>query len=85
MNASYAYGKSTDYPSYNELGFAVYPGLSKFDRRNLFTFTVIWELPFGAGKPMANTGIARALLGGWQVNGLRRVACLCYSARPALR
>jgi hypothetical protein len=70
MNTSYAYGKSIDYSSYNELGFAVYPGLSKFDRRNVFTYSAIWELPFGAGKRMANSGMAKTLLGGWQLNGL---------------
>jgi hypothetical protein len=70
MIASYAYGHSIDNSSYNEPGFLVYPGLSKFDCRNIFTYTAIWELPSGAGKPIANSGIAKALLGGWQLNGL---------------
>lgn len=70
MNTSYAFGKSIDYSPYNELGVVVYKGLSKFDRRNILTYSAIWELPFGAGKKMANTGIAKALLGGWQLNGL---------------
>jgi hypothetical protein len=70
MNVSYAYGKSIDYSAYNELGWAEYPGLSKFDRRNVFTYSAIWDLPFGAGKRMASSGIGKAVLGGWQLSGL---------------
>ncbi len=35
-----------------------------------FTATGIYQLPFGPGKSMANSGFAAAILGGWQVNGL---------------
>jgi hypothetical protein len=70
MNTSYAYGKSIDYSGYNELGFVNYKGLTKYDRRNIFTYSAIYELPFGQGKKMATSGFAKALLGGWQVNGL---------------
>src|SRR5262249_16299165 len=36
----------------------------------ILTYSAIYDLPFGKGKKMANTGIAKALLGGWQLNGL---------------
>jgi hypothetical protein len=41
-----------------------------FDRTHNFQTSFIAELPFGKGKPMAQSGFAKAILGGWQVNGL---------------
>jgi hypothetical protein len=70
MNTSYAFGKSIDYSAYNELGFADYKGLARYDRRHIFTYSAIYELPFGKGKKIMPTGIGGALLGGWQLNGL---------------
>jgi hypothetical protein len=70
MNASYAFGKGIDYSAYNELGYAVKSGVVKFNRANIFTFSGIYALPFGAGKKMLTTGVGKAILGGWQVNGL---------------
>jgi hypothetical protein len=70
MTASYAYSKAIDYSAYNELGYAIYPGVTKYNRPNIFTYSAVWELPFGAGKRMMNSGIGKAVLGGWQLNGL---------------
>jgi hypothetical protein len=70
MTTSYAFGKSIDYSAYNELGYALYKGLTKYDRRHILTYTATYELPFGAGKKMATRGLGKALLGGWQFNGL---------------
>jgi len=42
-------------------------GLSIFDVRHRFVASVLYELPFGAGKPFLQDGIGGALLGGWQV------------------
>jgi hypothetical protein len=41
-----------------------------FDRTHNFQANFLAELPFGRGKSMATSGIAAAILGGWQVNGL---------------
>jgi hypothetical protein len=70
MTTSYAFGKSIDYSAYNELGYADYKGLTKFDRRHILTYSAIYELPFGKGKKLATRGVGKALLGGWQLNGL---------------
>jgi carboxypeptidase family protein len=43
-------------------------GLSIFDVRHRFVASVLYELPFGAGKPFAQTGVAGAILGGWQIS-----------------
>jgi hypothetical protein len=40
-----------------------------FDRTQVFQIGWVYELPFGAGKTMANQGIPKYVLGGWQVNG----------------
>ncbi len=41
-------------------------GLSAFHARHNFTANASWELPWGRGR----TGVAGAVLGGWQVNGI---------------
>jgi len=43
-------------------------GLSVFDVRHRFVTSVLYELPFGDGKPFAQTGMASRILGGWQVS-----------------
>ena len=68
---SYAFGKSIDLNSNtNQIFLSQNKGLASLDRRHIFTASAIYELPFGAGKPMAQTGVAKAILGGWQMNGL---------------
>jgi hypothetical protein len=43
-------------------------GLSVFDVRHRFVSSILYELPFGEGKPFATTGTAAAILGGWQLS-----------------
>jgi len=43
-------------------------GLSVFDVRHRFVASVLYELPFGAGKPFLESGVGAAILGGWQVS-----------------
>jgi hypothetical protein len=46
-------------------------GLSIFDVRHRFVASVLYELPFGSGKPLANDGgLTGALLGGWQITAI---------------
>lgn len=70
MTTSYSFSKSIDYSAYNELGYAEYPGLTKFNRANIFTYNASYQLPFGKGKAWLQSGLGRYVLGGWQVNGL---------------
>jgi hypothetical protein len=73
---SYAYGKSIDYSAstqggnFNNIFLAANRGLADWDRRNIFTQSYIWEVPFGQGKRWGQTGPSKWLLGGWQLNGL---------------
>jgi len=41
-----------------------------FDRTHTFVQSYVYELPFGPGKPLAKTGVARWILGDWQVSGV---------------
>jgi hypothetical protein len=44
---------------------------SAMDLPHVFVTSAGYELPFGKGKPYANTNrVARALVGGWQLNGI---------------
>jgi hypothetical protein len=43
-------------------------GLSVFDVRHRFVASVLYELPFGDGKPFLQSGLAGAILGGWQLS-----------------
>lgn len=70
MTTSYSFSKSIDYSAFNELSYVEYPGLTKYNRTNIFTYTATWDLPFGAGRKYANSGVPKAILGGWQLNGL---------------
>jgi len=53
--------------------------LMPFDRTHNFTTSFVAELPFGRGKKLMNGGgVASAIAGGWQVNGL----LVMYSGSP---
>jgi hypothetical protein len=43
-------------------------GLSVFDVRHRFVSSVLYELPFGNGKPFLQSGVGGAILGGWQLS-----------------
>jgi hypothetical protein len=45
-------------------------GLSIFDVRHRFVTSVLYELPFGPGKPLLSDGVGGALLGGWQISAI---------------
>jgi hypothetical protein len=45
-------------------------GLSIFDVRHRIVSSILYELPFGAGKPFLQDGVGGAILGGWQVTNI---------------
>jgi hypothetical protein len=45
-------------------------GLAGYDRTHNFQAYAAWNLPFGKGERWATGGVAAALLGGWQINGI---------------
>ena len=78
--AGYTLSKSTDNGSgirtlngdtlfpQNSFCFECEWGPSVFDVRHRIVASVIYELPFGGGKPFMETGAGAAILGGWQVS-----------------
>ncbi len=45
--------------------------VSGFDLTNIFSANVVYELPFGFGKPFSsNNAAVNYLIGGWQINGI---------------
>jgi hypothetical protein len=77
---AYALSKSLDEGSnqpgvIDNLDLSRQYGPSDFDQTHLLTISHIYELPFGKGKPFLNNGgIAAHILGGWQLNGIFRLA-----------
>ena len=49
-------------------------GLSIFDVRHRIVSSVLYELPFGDGKPFLQSGIGAAILGGWQFTNITSVS-----------
>ncbi len=73
-NSSNDGGPSIQARQYLNLNRAVMP----FDRTNNLQTTFVYELPFGRGKTMLNSGIGKKIAGGWQLSGL----ISAYSGSP---
>ena len=85
MLLGYTYSKATDNGFSDGLGSNVgamyYPlpnignsdkALSQIDLAQNFTASVVYDLPFGKGKPYGNNwnGVTNAIFGNWQVNAI---------------
>ncbi|HZS52202.1 MAG TPA: TonB-dependent receptor [Bryobacterales bacterium] len=71
LTTAYAYGKAIDIQSnFNNINPLSQKGPTSFDRRHVFTQSFLYDLPFGPGKRWAHSGLAKWIIGGWQVNGL---------------
>lgn len=58
-------GLAFNYPGYYSLN----RGLASYDQTNNVEVWGVYSLPFGRGQMWAKSGIASAILGGWQLNG----------------
>jgi hypothetical protein len=45
-------------------------GDSQYDIRHTITTNMVWDLPFGAGRPFQTQGFASKILGGWELSGI---------------
>ena len=63
-------GGATGNAPQNAYNMAADYGPLAFDIPHRFVASAIYELPFGAGKPLLTSGPAAAILGGWSVNGI---------------
>lgn len=86
VQASYTYSKAIAYADEADstLSFKIPDALGRnrsvtgYDRTHNFQAGWIAEFPFGQGKRWAKDGIARRVLGGWQLNGVLSA----YSGNP---
>jgi hypothetical protein len=79
VKAAYTYSKAIDYTDddgWASVGWNWAPvfqrnrAVAGFDRTHVLQMGWIYELPFGKGKMLAHEGLAAAVLGNWQVNGI---------------
>jgi hypothetical protein len=48
-------------------------GNSSLDRRKAYLASFVYELPFGRGKSMLNSGLASRVLGNWEMGGIVQI------------
>jgi hypothetical protein len=79
FTVAYTYSKSldvgSDQPGFTDnLDLKRQYGPSNFDRTHMLTVSHLYELPFGKSKRLLSQGPAAMVLGGWQLNGIFRLA-----------
>ncbi len=79
LKGAYTYSKTIDYTDddgWASVGWNWAPVFQRnradagFDRTQVFQIGWVYELPMGEGKAFAKSGVAKAVLGNWQVNGV---------------
>jgi hypothetical protein len=79
IKAAYTYSHAIDYTDddgWASVGWNWAPVFQRnratagFDRTHVLQIGWLYDLPMGKGKMMAKSGVAAAVLGGWQVNGV---------------
>lgn len=76
--SSYTWSKSIDnasswnFQGQNAYNFRDDRGLSDFNVRHRYTFSYVYELPFGRSRKFLSSPgrVSNGLLGGWQINGI---------------
>jgi hypothetical protein len=72
FNISYTYAHTIDNTGgvTDQLNFRTARGDSQYDLRHRLVLGPVYELPFGAGKPFASSGVVAKIAGGWQLSPL---------------
>jgi len=87
LQASYTFSHAIDMANYSDWTsfswnapsvFYRNRATASFDTPHNFQLAYVYELPFGKGKRWAASGLSRALLGDWQLNGI----FAAFSGRP---
>jgi hypothetical protein len=79
LTSAYTYSKAMGYQS-EDSGIDFYINGRRnwrrldFDRTHVFAQSYIYELPFGKNKKYLQSGVAGAVLGGWQINGVLQIS-----------
>jgi hypothetical protein len=75
MTTAFTWQKAMDFQGGDDGGLDFYAGQglhrnyarADFDRTLNFIQSYLWELPFGAGRPLLAHGLAGKIIGGWQL------------------
>ena len=74
LTGSFTWGRTYDFGSHNPMynwDANLDRAPADYDRKFVFVFSHVWELPFGPGKPMLNSrGPIQYLVGGWTLSGI---------------
>lgn len=79
LKGAYTFSKAIDEATYSDWTEFTWNAASQFHRNRAlashniphnFQFAFVYELPFGSGKAWATEGAGKAILGGWQLNGV---------------
>jgi hypothetical protein len=60
----------TSYLDPDDAYLSVDKGPGAFDLRHRLSIAYVWELPFGANRPLPLRGIAEMILGGWEMSSI---------------
>ncbi len=87
LKAAYTYSHAIDMASYSDWTEFSWNATSVFYRNratashdvpHIFQLAYVYDIPFGGGKKWATSGMPKAVLGGWQINGIFSA----YQGRP---
>jgi hypothetical protein len=76
ITTSFTYGKGMAFQTAEDGGLQYYINFHRnwarndIDRTFAFTQSYVYELPFGQGKPWANSGPVKHVVGGWKLSGI---------------
>ena len=71
---AYTFGKGMGFQTGDDGGLSFYINQRRdyarndFDRTQTFVQSIVYDLPFGKGKSLVNSGAGAAILGGWRVS-----------------
>jgi hypothetical protein len=78
ITTAYTWGKGMSYQTGDDTGLLFYVAgqgrrnyaPTDFNRTHTFVQSYVYDLPLGKGKRLFSSGLAAAVLGGWQINGI---------------
>lgn len=79
MTTAYTFGKGMGFQTGDDGGLSFYINQRRdyarndFDRTHTFVQSIIYDLPFGKGKPFANSGVGAAIVGGWRISSFMTI------------
>lgn len=71
---AYTFGKGMGFQTGDDGGLTFYINQRRnyarndFDRTQTFVQSIVYDLPFGKGKPLVSSGVGAAILGGWRAS-----------------